>query len=305
MSEDKIKEMTVEEAVEALKEYKEKTGLSQAKIAKKMNVSEGTVSGFLSGTYKAMESIVPKVRQLIRIESKKELTPKEPEFKMTGISERVINVISCCQAIGKVGVVCGDAGVGKTMAINEYKRKNPDTSVVITINPCFSSIVGVNELLARAFHIQEKVSRKINLEVLNRLEGSNKVIIIDEAQHLTPRVLDYLRSITDQSHTGMVFVGNTGLKAKMNGGDKKEYSQVYSRVAEPEMVLTEDVQKSDIELLFEDFNITGEEIEILYRISHTGYGIRGAVNVILNTIAAFGNITPEGVAKMARRMSII
>ena len=191
------------------------------------------------------------------------------------------------------------------MAINEYKRNNPDTSVIITINPCFASIVGVNELLAEAFRIQEKASRRIYLEVLNRLEGSNKVLIIDEAQHLTPRVLDYLRSITDKTHTGMVFIGNTELKAKMNGGGKKEYSQVYSRVAEPEMVFTEDIQKSDIELLFEDFNVTKDEIDILYRISHTGYGVRGAVNVILNTIAAFGNITPEGVAKMARRMSII
>lgn len=305
MSEDKLREMTVEEAVEALKEYKEKTGLSQSKIAKKMGVSEAVVSGFLSGSYKAMESIVPKVQQLIRVEERKELAPREPEFKMTGISERVINIIACCQAIGKVGVVCGDAGVGKTMAINEYKRNNPDTSVIITINPCFASIVGVNELLAEAFRIQEKASRRIYLEVLNRLEGSNKVLIIDEAQHLTPRVLDYLRSITDKTHTGMVFIGNTELKAKMNGGGKKEYSQVYSRVAEPEMVFTEDIQKSDIELLFEDFNVTKDEIDILYRISHTGYGVRGAVNVILNTIAAFGNITPEGVAKMARRMSII
>lgn len=39
MSEDKINTLTVEEAVEALKQYKEKTGLSQAKIAKKMGVS--------------------------------------------------------------------------------------------------------------------------------------------------------------------------------------------------------------------------------------------------------------------------
>ena len=50
MSEDKLREMTVEEAVEALKEYKEKTGLSQSKIAKKMGVSSPYVGEILRGT---------------------------------------------------------------------------------------------------------------------------------------------------------------------------------------------------------------------------------------------------------------
>ena len=48
-----------------------------------------------------------------------------------------------------------------------------------------------------------------------------------------------------------------------------------------------------------------EAVDILYKISHTGYGIRGAVNVFLNTASAFGEITVSGIAQMAKKMSIV
>ena len=244
MSEERLKEMTVEEAVEALKEYKEKTGLSQAKIAKKMNVSEGTISGFLSGTYKAMESIVPKVQQLIRIEVKKEITPKEPSFKLTTVSNTVLNLINYCHVSGKIGIAYGDAGIGKTMAVKEYKKDHPDTATVITISPCFATMTGVNELLADELHVTEKVSRKIQKEVVNKLRGSNKVVIIDEAQHLTVRVINHLRCIADESGVGMAFVGNEEIYIKMRGSGQAAYAQLYSRIADPEHLLTTDIKRT-------------------------------------------------------------
>ena len=305
MSEERLKEMTVEEAVEALKEYKEKTGLSQAKIAKKMNVSEGTISGFLSGTYKAMESIVPKVQQLIRIEVKKEITPKEPSFKLTTVSNTVLNLINYCHVSGKIGIAYGDAGIGKTMAVKEYKKDHPDTATVITISPCFATMTGVNELLADELHVTEKVSRKIQKEVVNKLRGSNKVVIIDEAQHLTVRVINHLRCIADESGVGMAFVGNEEIYIKMRGSGQAAYAQLYSHIADPEHLLTTDIKKDDIRLLFEDIDMPEEAVDILYKISHTGYGVRGAVNVFLNTASAFGEITVSGVAQMAKKMSIV
>ncbi len=295
---------TVEEAIEKLREYKEKTGKSQAKIAREMGVSEGAVSAFLSGTYKSMDSIVPKVEQLLTITEKKEVAPREPGFKHTTVSDTVLNLIAYCHISGKIGIVYGDAGVGKTMAIKEYKRNNPDTAVVITISPCFATMTGVNELLADELHVQEKISRKIQRECVKRLQGTNKVVIIDEAQHLTVRVINHLRCIADESGVGMAFIGNDEIYTKMHGSGQAAYAQLFSRIADPEHVVTRDIKKSDIQLLFEDIDIPEEALEILYQISHTNYGVRGAVNVFLNAASAFGEITTEGIAAMAKKMSI-
>ena len=191
------------------------------------------------------------------------------------------------------------------MAIREYKRLNPDTAVVITISPCFATMTGVNELLAEELHVQEKVSRKIQKECIKKLKGTNRVVIVDEAQHLTVRVINHLRCIADESGVGMAFIGNDEIYTKMHGSGQAAYAQLFSRIADPEHVVTHDVKRKDIELLFEDIDMPDEAIEILYKISHTNYGVRGAVNVFLNAASAFGTITTEGVAAMAKKMSIV
>lgn len=297
--------LSIDEAVERLKEYKEKTGKSQAEIAREMGVSGGAVSAFLSKTYKAMDSLVPKVEQLLSITTKKEVAPREPGFKHTTVSDTVLNLISYCHVSGKIGLVYGDAGVGKTMAIREYKKLNPDTAVVITISPCFATMTGVNELLAEELHVQEKVSRKIQRECIKKLSGTNKVVIVDEAQHLTVRVINHLRCISDESGVGMAFIGNDEIYTKMHGSGQAAYAQLFSRIADPEHVVTRDIKRKDIELLFEDVEMPDEAMEILYKISHTNYGVRGAVNVFLNAASAFGVITTEGIAAMAKKMSIV
>ena len=63
----------------------------------------------------------------------------------------------------------------------EYVKKNPE-AVMITTAPCYATMTGVNELLAEELKIKERISRRIFSEVVNKLKGSNWVIIIDEAQ---------------------------------------------------------------------------------------------------------------------------
>ena len=45
-------------------------------------------------------------------------------------------------------------------------------------------------------------------------------------------------------------------------------------------------------------------MDILYRICRTNYGLRGAVNVFINTAAVFEEITETGLTKMIREMNI-
>lgn len=100
-----------------------------------------------------------------------------------------------------------DAGVGKTMVVKQYQKNHSDSAIVITVSPCFASITGVNELIAEQLRIKEKVARKIYGEAITKLKGSNKVLIIDEAQHLTIRVINHLRCMSDESGIGIGFCG--------------------------------------------------------------------------------------------------
>lgn len=296
--------MNEEQARLRLVEYKEQTRKSQSEIAKEMGVSDASLSQFLKGSYKAPHTIIPKVEQLIGMAEKQEIAPKEPGFCRTSISGTVMDLIAYCHIQRKVGVAYGDAGVGKTMAIREYKAQNPDTAIVITISPCFATMTGVNDLLGEELRIKEKVSRKIYAEAVRKLRGSNKVIIIDEAQHLTVRVINHLRCISDESGVGMAFVGNEEIYLKMRGSGQASYAQYYSRIADNKHVLTSQITRADIELVFRDSQLTPEAIGVLLEISRTNYGLRGAVNVFVNTAAVFQSVTAQGIARMAREMNI-
>ncbi len=239
-----------------------------------------------------------------RSNDKKEVAPREPGFQRTTVSGIVMDLIAYCHIQGKIGVVYGDAGVGKTMAIREYARQNSDTAIVITISPCFATMTGVNELLAEELRIREKVSRKIQTEAVRKLRGSNKVIIIDEAQHLTVRVINHLRCLADESGVGMAFIGNEEIYLKMRGSGQASYAQLYSRIADNKHVLTSHITKEDIELVFGESNVDGDAVEILFRISRTNYGLRGAVNVFVNAAAVFGEVTAKHISRMAKEMNI-
>ena len=72
--------------------------------------------------------------------------------------------------------------------------------------------------------------------IREKLEGTNKVIIIDEAQHLKLTALEQIRtladpnSITGKKGVGIVLIGNTEVYTKMRGKQEARFAQLFSRI---------------------------------------------------------------------------
>ncbi len=299
--------ITEQEARDFLQRYKSGEGgspaRSQAAIARELGISESAVSSFLSGTYKAPQKIVEKVAALIEANEKKKVAPKEPGYVQTTVSKSVINAIRYCHIQGKISVVYGDAGVGKTMAFREYMKNNP-LAVGITINPTYASISGVNELLAEQLGVRERVARRITSEIVNKLRGSGRVLVIDEAQHLTVRTLNHLRCISDESGVGICFIGNEEIYTRMKGSGRADFAQLFSRIGMRRPVSTTDITRADVLAVFGGYAMEEDALDVLYRICRTKYGLRGAVNVFVNTAAVFQEITGSGIGQVMRDMNI-
>ena len=294
--------MTEDEARELVLNYKNKTGKSQTLIATELGVSGAQLSSFLSGTYKAPHTIIPKISSLMSVSEKKAIAPREPAFVETKVSKAVMNAISYSHIQGKIAVVYGDAGVGKTMAINQYCKEN-NLAIKITISPSYASMSGVNELIADKLGVRERVSRKIYAEIIAKLKDSGRVIIIDEAQHLTVRTLNHLRCMADESGVGITLVGNDEVYTKLKGSGRADFAQLFSRIGMRKQVLTNTLSKEDILSVFGMIDDEAAQ-DILFKIARTNYGLRGAVNVFVNTAAVYGTIEPAGLAKMTREMNI-
>lgn len=85
---------------------------------------------------------------------------------------------------------------------------------------------------------------------------------------------------------------------------KAEFAQLYSRVGKPSHVLVNNIKYSDIESIFGSYGVPEDALNILYRIAGTYYGLRGAVNVYVNSVAAFGNAEAKSIASMVKEMRI-
>lgn len=295
--------MTYEESVAFIRAYIDAFEKKQSQVAQELGISPGALSAFLSGTYKAPHTIIVRIEELADINTQKNVAPTAPAYKDTTISRTVSQAIKYSHLQGKISVVYGDAGIGKTMAYRNYLENNT-LAIGITVSPTYASITGVNELIAEQTGIRERVARKQTAEIINRLRDSGRVLVVDEAQHLTIRALDHLRCISDESGVGVCLIGNHQVYRKMRGTKEADFAQLFSRIGMRKQVLVGNITKKDVEAIFGDIVTEQDALEILYRISRTNYGLRGAVNAFINTAAVFGQITAADIAKMVREMNI-
>jgi DNA transposition AAA+ family ATPase len=86
-------------------------------------------------------------------------------------------------------------------------------------------------------------------EVIDRLRGSGRLVIIDEAEHLPVRALDLVRRINDKAGCGILFCG---LKRFMESLRVKQadFAYLWSRVAF--RVVVDGLNVQDAELMVKE-----------------------------------------------------
>ena len=316
MSEIKKTHLTEDEARAAITEYQERSGKSQNEVARELGYNNATaLSRFKAGTYEAPLEAIKRIEQLLKISALREAAPKKPPYRATSTSKQVINLIKVCHGRGEMGVAYGDPGVGKTMAVRQYARENKD-AIVVTVSPTTATITGVNELLAEKFGVKEKLTRRITAGIIAKLRANRKhVIIIDEAQHLKAKVVNHLRSIVDATEdedtgerVGMALVGNDEIFHELKVKQAAAYSQVSDRITYWEHLVTKEVRRDDIKLIFTEAPLDDEALDLLHKVS-ASVSVRKAVQIFTNTLGAFGiadygDLTTAHLATVAKEMKI-
>jgi DNA transposition AAA+ family ATPase len=140
----------------------------------------------------------------------------------------------------------------------------------------------VLEYLAEAIGVPSRgmSTQQLSRSLTRRMTGSQGLILIDEAQHLTSQTLDQLRMFYDLADVGMALMGNEAVHARLEGGARAaQFAQLFSRVgmrlARPRAL------KGDIEQLMDAWDIAGKgERALLAQIAKRPGALRNLTKVL-------------------------
>lgn len=293
------------ELQQVLEAYITKVG-GQRIAADRIGYSAATISTYRKGTYDGdVEKLEGKLRELFAINEAAATMYTAPDYVPTSISSRVYETIRICHLKGGLAIECGDAGIGKTKAATKYAADYPNSAIYMTVNPCFTSLSSFLKLLCRRLRIPTGRKDDMWLEVDAALRGERKVLIVDEAQHLTIKTIDSIRSFFDSNpELGIILIGNAETVTSQGGRARESCSQIRNRTKLTEIRHTTQITLDDVRMLFPALDGRQKELELLHVIAQSEQGVRGAVNLYSNAVDN-ENVSYDGLLAMARAMRIV
>lgn len=260
-------------------------------IALESGLSTGTISSFINDKYNGDNERVSQMLQrwLEKYHAVAEL-PEPPRFVETQTVKQIWTSMRFASLTESIAVVCGNPGVGKTEAAREYRRTNNNVWM-ITITPSCASVLECLTELAFELGMNDAPRRKgpLSRALRRRLEGTQGLVIIDEADHLGAEVLEELRLLQESTRIGLVLMGNHRVYSNMTGGNRTvEFARLFSRIAKRTAI--NKTKKADVKAIADAWQINGEnELELLQQISQKPGALR-----ILNHSLRLAAMTAHG-----------
>ncbi len=203
---------------------------------------------------------------------------KEQYIANTQTLENINMAVSFAEAAGDISLIYGDAGLGKTVSLKEYMKTHKN-AIYVELKDCDKSTKGICEKILFALGNERSgLDRFLVDTIIDNLISKPKLIIIDEAQHLSIRALENLRAINDATETGIVLCGNPTVYDRMHGRGQAHFAQLYSRIGIRRHIIEPSLY--DIGCIFERYNLDKESLLYLHQLALQRGGIRNCIKVL-------------------------
>lgn len=212
--------------IEKVKQWIADRDYTQAALARLARISSSTLNQIIKGAYATSPS-----KMLATVESAMRHADETSGHVIAPVETSVFRLanIACDMArrYRNFAVLSAFVGTGKTFAVKHYAATHPNT-YVIEATPTMTP-QSLTKLLARLVVGLEKgsIADKFD-QVVSSLKNTDSLIIVDEAETLTPHQLHTIRRIRDLANIGIVLCGTehlSGLIKPQHG----QFDQIRSR----------------------------------------------------------------------------
>ncbi|EJA5605514.1 AAA family ATPase [Salmonella enterica] len=283
--------MNISDIRAGLRTLVESEKTTYAQIARESGVAAGTLSAFVNNKYNGdNERVAQTLERWLENYHRAAELPEPPRFVETRTARQIWTSMRFASLTENISVICGNPGVGKTEAAREFRRTNNNVWM-ITITPSCASVLECLTELAYELGMNDAPRRKgpLSRALRRRLEGTQGLVIIDEADHLGAEVLEELRLLQESARIGLVLMGNHRVYSNMTGGNRTvEFARLFSRIAKRTAINKTKID--DVKAIADAWQITGEnERELLQQIAQKPGALR-----ILNHSLRLAAMTAHG-----------
>lgn len=178
--------------------------LTISQLARMAGVSSSAVSEVLRDKYKGdVDGLLRLLNATIAEYARRSDAPESAQFVKTEIASQIFGILKLASRTSAMAAFYGPSGAGKTMSLRAarlldfknalYVEINTETRAPTRLLQALVEQLGFRGLSPRQLRDQAELFKMIK----NKLVGTGRMIIIDEADKLRPRALDLLREIHD------------------------------------------------------------------------------------------------------------
>jgi len=306
-----------------LREFIAQQGFSQKKIGQMVGFKNGSpISSFLKGDYKGdIEGLAKKLHEIMESYARRERRPHGEAFVKTAVAKRIFTVIAETDAFsdeqeGKIGIIIGDGGHGKSHCLRQYAEANKNT-VYVELDDAMTSTLIFAEI-AKKLGLDASGSRaSITRRLIDNLQNRHIIVMLDEAAQLSVKELNLLRQIiVIKCRCPLILAGNRDLlKTVMQPTTKRGFESLDQFTSRLMCILDLDALASDrdgglytaddIRKLYEygGIKLTGDAVATLRKIAKSAKS--GRLRTCSHIIAACHMSIPIQKAGRIDSMTII
>lgn len=207
--------------IESVNAFLHNTGMSRTVLAAEIGVSQTALSQFLNGKYPGKaDSVAKGLTEFINRSCRRQRRCKEPDYIETSVAKRILSAIRVTEQFtapheGRICLIVGDAGHGKTKCLKQYALANP-LARYIKLCDKMSAAAMMSRVAAALKLDADSGLKKLVDDITNYLASRELTIILDEAAGLDVGRLNLLRQVIVESGCTLVLAGNAHLLKTIN-----------------------------------------------------------------------------------------
>ena len=219
--------------VQKIKEALERGDFTQKDIERFTSFSSSTISQVLNDKYEG--EIQSKLNALVRFW--KNWVAKHSIIQ-TNAAALIQNRMELCLKRKLVGLFHGDNGRGKSTAAQAFCAAHPDETAYLVLDQTTHTIEALNTI-AGALGIEGQMAGTSSFRkaaIIRALQRKPRLIVVDEADEIKPRLLSTLRTIygDNDGRCGIVLIGTSQLERTLKQIRYMD-TRISLRVSVPEM----------------------------------------------------------------------